>query len=293
MKKLARVRIPQMLLTVAWQSSFVNTLPRHPRWSGRSASLTGRPWNSPAQLPPAPQPGAAQPKTDVVYVIGKSKAETDWPAFQPGSSNGKAGFRRHPYAIQFDLPSRAARIVHAKGGAAGGKPTRVAPEVAINGHRAVFYQHPELDYSGGDVSQRLPAQLLRGHHFGGTAHRIPAQGSQRIGLDGERRSLRARRFHRLRAYLRRLELDQDAEAKSSPPELRLQAVPTIFYTQKDSRLAELVDVYVRHNSPLAGRAGGLTLGKRNTPPSSIPAGTLASRWPSLPFPNSPPARRVT
>src|SRR5208337_2983141 len=52
-----------------------------------------------------PQPGATQAKSDLVYVIGRSKAETDWPAFQPGSSNGMAGYRTHPYAIQFELPS--------------------------------------------------------------------------------------------------------------------------------------------------------------------------------------------
>jgi len=39
---------------------------------------------------PAPKPGAAPAQNDLVYVIGKSKAETDWPGFQRGSSNGIA-----------------------------------------------------------------------------------------------------------------------------------------------------------------------------------------------------------
>ena len=46
---------------------------------------------------------AAHPKSDVLYIVGKSKPATDWPAFQPGSANGGAEFRPHPYTIQFDL----------------------------------------------------------------------------------------------------------------------------------------------------------------------------------------------
>ena len=33
-------------------------------------------------------PGAGQAQGKLVYVVGKSKPETDWPPFQPGSANG-------------------------------------------------------------------------------------------------------------------------------------------------------------------------------------------------------------
>ena len=49
-------------------------------------------------------------------------------------------------------------------------------------------------------------------------------------------------------------------------------MPTIFYTQKESELAELVDVFVRHNSPSPGGQAVLTLGKAKY------TATLASGW---------------
>jgi hypothetical protein len=101
---------------------------------------------------PAPKPGAGQAQYDLVYVIGKSKAETDWPGFQPGSSNGTAGYRPHPYAIQFDLPSTPRGLYTLKVALLVESPRVPRLEVAINGHRALYFQHPMLNYSGGDVA---------------------------------------------------------------------------------------------------------------------------------------------
>ena len=42
---------------------------------------------------------------DPVFYVGKSDPARDWYAYQPGSGNGKAGFRPHPFTIKFDLPS--------------------------------------------------------------------------------------------------------------------------------------------------------------------------------------------
>jgi len=211
--------------------------------------------------PPAPKPGAAQGQTDLVYVIGKSKAETDWPAFQAGSSNGIAGYRAHPYAIQFELPSAPRGLYTLKVALLVESPRVPRLEVAINGHRALYFQHPVLDYTGGDgssvflpnysadtITAELPTSFLRqgGNELVLTANDDPTErdDSTDSGL-----------------YYDALELDQDAEAKFSSTELAVQALPTIFYTQKESGLAELVDVYVRHNSPSLGGQAVLMLGR--------------------------------
>ena len=44
----------------------------------------------------------ADPKSDPVYVVGKS-SERDWLRFQPGPANGMTGRRLHPFTIQFSL----------------------------------------------------------------------------------------------------------------------------------------------------------------------------------------------
>src|SRR5258705_11390807 len=44
----------------------------------------------------------ADPKSDPVYVVGKS-SQQDWLRFQPGPANGMTGGRLHPFTIQFSL----------------------------------------------------------------------------------------------------------------------------------------------------------------------------------------------
>ncbi len=213
------------------------------------------------QLPPAPKPGIAPAKADLVYTVGKSKAETDWPAMQAGSSIGQAGFRPHPYAIKFDLPSAPRGLYTLKVGLLVESPRVSRLEVEINGHRALYFQHPLLDYSGGDtvsvflpnysyntITAELPTQFLR-------------QGSNELVLKANDHPADRDDFTLSGLVYDALELDQDAEAKFSPNDLSVQTVPTIFYTQKDNALNELVDVYVHHNSPCSGGQVDLTLGK--------------------------------
>ena len=101
---------------------------------------------------------APHPKSDVLYIVGKSKPATDWPAFQPGSANGRAEFRLHPYTIQFDLAEAPRGLYTLKVALLVETPRVPRLQVDINGHRALLYQHPTLNYAGGDGSSVfLPA----------------------------------------------------------------------------------------------------------------------------------------
>jgi hypothetical protein len=92
----------------------------------------------------------AGPAESPVYFVGRSNARTDWYAFQPGTSNGKAGFRRHPFTIEFrhdQLPDgsytlRLALLAYS--------PRLPWLEVSVNGHTGWFYQRPKLSYEAGD-----------------------------------------------------------------------------------------------------------------------------------------------
>ena len=261
MKKLALLRIPQTLLFVAATICFCP----HASAASEVVWQIGKFDRSSLEFTlreaPAPKPGAVKTQSDVVYVIGKSQAETDWPGFQPGSSNGKAGYRPHPYAIQFDLPSAPRGLYTLKVALLVESPRVPRLEVAINGHRALYFQHPVLDYSGGDVTNvflpnysadtitaELPTNFLR-------------QGTNELVLTANDDPTERDDSTDSGLYYDALELDQDAGAKFSPTELAVQALPTIFYTQKEGGLAELVDVYVRHNSPSLRGQAVLTLGQ--------------------------------
>lgn len=212
--------------------------------------------------PPTPKPGKEGAVGEWVYVIGKSKAETDWPAFQPGSSNGRAGYRRHPYAIQFDLPSRPQGLYTLKVALLVESPRVARLEVEINGHRALYFQHPVLDYSGGDVSSvflpnysadtitaELPTAFLR-------------QGPNELVLTASDEPTERDDITDSGLYYDALELDQDTDANYAPAGLEVQALPTVFYVQKKAGgLAELVDVFIRHHASSRGGQVVLDLGK--------------------------------
>jgi hypothetical protein len=67
----------------------------------------------------------ADPKSDPVYVVGKS-SERDWLRFQPGPANGMTGGRLHSSTIQFGLSDQ--------------------PHGVFRLHLAVLYETPRLSH---------------------------------------------------------------------------------------------------------------------------------------------------
>lgn len=200
------------------------------------------------EQPPPPKPGGTS--GEWVYVVGKSKAETAWPAFQPGSSNGQAGYQPHRYAIQFGLPSSPKGLYTLKVALLVETPRTPRLEVEINGHRGLYFQRPVLDYSGGDG----PSVFLPNYSAGTITADLPTkflrQGTNKLVLTANDSPTERDDSTDSGLYYDALELDQDPEAKYSPSQLAVEVKPTIFYVRKDDGLAELVDVYVRQNSPI-------------------------------------------
>jgi hypothetical protein len=208
-----------------------------------------------------PNVTGAQRENEVLYIIGKSTPGNDWPAFHPGSSNGAAGFRVHPYAIQFDLAGAPQGLYTLKVALLVETPRVSRLQVEINRHRALLFQHPILNYAGGDVSSAfqpaysadtitvdLPTDYLKegGNELVLTAVDEPAERDD-VTNPG--------------IFYDALELDQDSEGNFSSAEVNVQVQPTIYYRRSDEKLVELVDVFIRHNSPSEGGEAQLTVGK--------------------------------
>ena len=203
----------------------------------------------------------AHPKSDVLYIVGKSKPATDWPAFQPGSANGRAEFRPHPYTIQFDL-SEAPRGVYTLKVALLVETPRVPRlQVDINGHRALLYQHPTLNYAAGDLS----SVFLPAYSAGTIAVDLPTnslkKGTNELVLTAMDEPAERDDVTNSRITYDALALEQDPDRKFSSAEVTVQALPTIYYQCKEDKLFELVDVYIRHNSPSKGGQVVLSVGK--------------------------------
>src|ERR1019366_150972 len=90
------------------------------------------------------------PALDPAFYVGKSDPARDWYAYQPGSGNGTAGFRPHPFTVKFDLSSAPRGVFSLKVGLVTYSARLPKMQLEVNGHRGVFYLHPKLNYTGGD-----------------------------------------------------------------------------------------------------------------------------------------------
>jgi alpha-mannosidase len=190
----------------------------------------------------------ADPKSDPVYVVGKS-SEQDWLRFQPGPANGMAGGRLHPFTIQFNLSGAPRGVYRLKLAILYETPRLSYLRVSINGHSGLFYFHPKLDYAAGDwegtfVPQTsidsktidIPAEWLKSvdNTIVLTALDDPAARQDSLGAIAP--------GHTGLVY--------DAVAFENDPAGRYQrnafdalVEPTIFYRQTENGLHEIVDVF--------------------------------------------------
>ena len=103
----------------------------------------------------------SNPDDDPVYVIGKSQPGKNWLAFQPGTSNGRAGHRGHPFTIRFSLSSPPRGVYTFTAALLAYSPRVPVLNISINGSHGWFYQHPTLDYDAGDLAVYLRHAILR------------------------------------------------------------------------------------------------------------------------------------
>ena len=208
-----------------------------------------------------PAPSSAHPKSDVLYIVGKSNPAADWPSFQPGSANGGAGFRAHPYAIQFDLPEAPRGVYTLKVAMIVETPRFSRLQVEINGHRGLLFQYPRLNYAGGDVS----SVFLPSYSADTVTVDLPSnffkQGTNELVLTAIDEPAARDDVANPGITYDALELDRDPDRKLSPAEMTVQAQPSIFYQLRDGKLCELVDVYIRHSAPAKGGLAVLSVGK--------------------------------
>jgi hypothetical protein len=191
--------------------------------------------------------GSRYPAGELLYVVGKSTPAVDWPAYQEGAALGRAANRPYPYTIQFELPEVLQGVYTLKVGLLYESSRLARLQVEINGHRGLFYQHLKVTYTGVSpetISVDFPARFLQKgtNKLVLTAVEEPATGDNLV--------------HSFITY-DALELEQDSSKKYPSDEITAEVVPTIYYIHHGDALAELVDVYVRHN--LAAQHGEVTL----------------------------------
>ena len=208
----------------------------------------------------------SSPAADPVFTPGKSDPATDWYSFQPGSANGKAGFRAHPFTIKFDLASAPKGVFTLKVGLLAYMARVPRLQVEINGHRGLFYLRPKLNYAGGDTNSVFVPNYSYGTMIAEFPPQFLVKGSNSLVLTaidepaGRDDSQSVGQGNSGLAY-DALELDNDPEAKYAAGRLTADIIPTIFYKSRNGQLVELIDVLVRSGSRLAKGNVTLALGK--------------------------------
>jgi len=205
--------------------------------------------------PGPPLFGSRYPAGEIVYIVGKSKPGVDWPAYQEGTETERPGSHPHPYTIQFNLSSAPTGVYTLKAGLFS-ETARVARlQVDMNGHRGLFYQHPVLSYAGGDremVVNPIAAADTIAVDF--PAHFLRKGANQLVLTAVDVSTTRDLELHSAIAY-DALELDQNASHRLAA--VTADVEPTIFYMRHGKDLVELVDIYLRPNSPV--RQGQVSL----------------------------------
>lgn len=215
---------------------------------------------SSSDLAPVVDPATGQPRIDYsnpaqdpVYIVGKSDPARDWFAFQPGTANGRAGHRPHPFTILFDLAESPEGSYKLRVSLLAYAPRLPKLQVELNGHRGWFYQHPRLSYNAGDP----------------WIFYLPHYSTTQIECDLPLRYLVKGRNRLVLTALDDVDQRDDSqplgfpwpgtsgliydalalETRNQPSAQRVAAtaVPTIYYRSRGSQLVERVDLFVRLN----------------------------------------------
>ena len=190
------------------------------------------------------------PAQDPVFNVGKSDPAKDWYAYQPGSGNGRAGFRPHPFTVKFDLSTAPQGVFSLKVGLLAYMACLPRLQIEINGHRGLFYLHPKLNYAGGDKN----SVFVPIYSYGTIAAEFPStylvRGSNRLVLTAvdepaQRDDSQSNGLGNSGLIYDALQLDNDLAGKYAASRLTADVVPTIFYKSDNGRLLELIDVFLR------------------------------------------------
>lgn len=199
--------------------------------------------------------------SDARFVIGKSSESSDWPAYQPGTSNGEAGFRAHPATIEFELPGPPERDLRLRVALLAYSARLPALEIEANGWRGRFFQEPTIVRSAGD-----PAVFFQPHYATSVVSCVLPAARFRAGVNrlvltavdvpGAREDVRPSGFPWPGCsglVYDALVLEELPEGEEEP-ELSVRVEPTVFHREREGRLFEELDVFLRFRSrPPEGR----------------------------------------
>ncbi len=206
----------------------------------------------------------ARPEEPVDFTVGKSDPARDWFPTQRALLSGAASQSAAaptPWAIHFNLTRSSQGSYFLRIATLIETPSVPALRVEINGHTAVLYLHPRLDYRAGDqaalfypayssadATLAIPSNMLRAGANTVTLQAVEeaSEAVPEAGLTYDAIAL------------------ERLSAPAAAPKPSALILPTIFYHREGSGLAEQVSVFLRSTLPFqAGADLELTVGGKS------------------------------
>jgi alpha-mannosidase len=190
------------------------------------------------------------PSTPVVFKVGQDQAGKNWYAYAPSAFPGRAASTdTAPRAIVFRVDGKLARDYRLTVAVMIEHSSVPALRIGINGRTGLFYLHPKLDYTMGDVMAAFFPAYSRATVVCDFPGAWLKSGENRITLQ----AVAAAKDGVPDAGLNYDAIELE-ETDSLPVAIEAQLEPTIFYTKQRSGLDERVDVFVRYRErPHTGR----------------------------------------
>ncbi len=190
---------------------------------------------------------SGNPQQKVNFVVSKSDPAKDWFGKQLAvlSSDGKAqeaGIETAPRAISFSLASQPTATYQLHVALLIMDPSVPVLKVGINGKSGLFYLHPKLDYSGGDIMDVfVPSYSAADVEFDFPGSYLQA-GANTITLQAIEEADEAVPDAGL--HYDAIELDSVPDDASGAA-YSAQIEPTIFFHPQNGELLETVDAFIR------------------------------------------------
>jgi len=200
---------------------------------------------------------------DPVYRVGQSNWKTDWSGFQPGSANGMAGGREHPFTVFFPLDQRPRGIYTLTVAVLPYMPRRPNLRIEINGKRGMLYLRPRLSYDMGN----FPVAFIPQYSYQRLRIEIPTpyfkQGQNKLVLTciddpgKAENSSGTVGIGDSGIFYDALKLSQDPEQKFSAAGTEATTTPTVFYKEHSDKFFEVIESTIRINRKI--RTGSVQL----------------------------------
>jgi hypothetical protein len=180
-------------------------------------------------------------------VVSKSDPARDWfgkqlAVLSSDSKRQESNLETAPRAISFSIAGPPAETYRLHVALLIMDPSAPALKVGINGKSGIFYLHPKLDYSGGDIMDVfVPSYSAADVEFEFPGSYLQA-GANTITLQAIEEA--DEKVPDAGLHYDAIELDS-VPSNASASAFSAQIVPTIFFHQQSGELLETVDVFIR------------------------------------------------